>query len=139
MNSTRVFCKSAPKSAPVSESVNLLDLFQEIILRRNNANQLSDSLYGFRTYEGTSWLLDYDVMHTPVDPDTIAVNRINQNNQQRSVSSNLCLVHCAVVQLYTMFQVNQMNRMNKNHSMFSIHLQYFANFKSFIETAIDDI
>ena len=55
------------------------------MLRKTSACHLQDSLYGFKTYEGNSWLLEYDVHHTPVDPDMAAVNTIKQNGTQLSV------------------------------------------------------
>ena len=35
-----------------------MNLEQELMLRKTSASHLSDSLYGFKTYEGNSWLLD---------------------------------------------------------------------------------
>lgn len=60
---------------------------QEYNMRSQFASSLRDSVFGFRTYEGNSWLQQYDVPHTPVDPDTAAVNRIKQNGAQLNVSA----------------------------------------------------
>ena len=56
-----------------------------MLLRKTSASHLRDSLYGFKTYEGSSWLLEYDVHHTPVDPDMAAVNTIKHNAAQLKV------------------------------------------------------
>ena len=56
-----------------------------MLLRKTSASHLRDSLYGFKAYEGNSWLLEYDVHHTPVDPDMAAVNTIKHNAAQLKV------------------------------------------------------
>ncbi|XP_025097413.1 uncharacterized protein LOC112565819 [Pomacea canaliculata] len=68
---------------PTSRQLLMVTLpHQEYNMRSQFASNLRDSVFGFRTYEGNSWLQQYDVPHTPVDPDTAAVNRIKQNGAQ---------------------------------------------------------
>ena len=65
------------------------------MLRKTSAGHLRDSLYGFKTYEGNSWLLEYDVHHTPVDPDMTAVNAIKRNGSQLRVRLNARAIYTA--------------------------------------------
>nr|KAG5713536.1 hypothetical protein BaRGS_024584 [Batillaria attramentaria] len=68
---------------PASGNLLMVTLpHQDLVLQKNFGSHLHDSVYGYKTYEGNSWLLDYDVQHTPVDPDTAAVNRVKQNSAQ---------------------------------------------------------
>ena len=79
-----VRCLHSSTTLP-SSKIKRVHLQQEALLSKTSSCHLRDSLYGFKTYEGNSWLLEYDVHHTPVQPDMAAVNAIKRNGTQLRV------------------------------------------------------
>ncbi|XP_055868540.1 uncharacterized protein LOC106053486 [Biomphalaria glabrata] len=53
---------------------------QALILSRTH--QLVDTPFTFKGYEGNDWLMEYDVLHTEVDPDPAGVAKVRANPAQ---------------------------------------------------------
>ncbi|CAL1545785.1 unnamed protein product [Lymnaea stagnalis] len=55
---------------------------QALILTKSHSDKVVDTPFTFKGYEGNDWLMEYDVLHTEVDPDPQGVARVRANPTQ---------------------------------------------------------
>lgn len=61
-------------------------VLQALLIQKTHPEKLIDTPFVFKGYEGNDWLMEYDILHTEIDPDPQGVAKVKANPSQLKVN-----------------------------------------------------
>ncbi|OWF42274.1 Endo-1,3(4)-beta-glucanase 1 [Mizuhopecten yessoensis] len=71
-------------AAASSGQLLMVTMPHHVLQMAHSSSNIKNTVYGFKGYEGTEWLLEMNLPRASMEPDEAAVTKIKQNNKQLS-------------------------------------------------------